>query len=123
VETHILYLNYLYPARVAMPTTKINVRKLILKKNQYTNIQFILSYFVDFVYFEKNCDITKFSFNSMFIEVLWDTQYFLFFHLVHRRINQKVFLHVSKPHRALHVRSMDSPNLIHTLVTIFPVLC
>ena len=57
-----------------------------------------------------------------FIDVLWDIQYFSFFHLVRKRINQKAFQRVSMPHRC-HVRSADSPNLIHTLGTIALVLC
>jgi hypothetical protein len=47
-----------------------------------------------------------------------NVQYFLFFLLVCTRINRKVFQRVSKLHRVVHVRSMDFPNLVHTLVAI-----
>lgn len=61
--------------------------------------------------------------SDLIIEVLLDTQYFLFFRLVRTRICQKVFRRVSRPHKAVHVRSMDFPNLVHTLVAIVPVPC
>ena len=51
-------------------------------------------------------------------EVLWHTQYFSLFHLVRKRINQKAFRRLSRRHRAAHVRSTDSPNLIHTRVVL-----
>ena len=50
-----------------------------------------------------------------FLEVLWDIQYFWYFHLVLKWIYQKAFQLVSRPHRAEHVRTMDSPNLIISL--------
>jgi hypothetical protein len=34
------------------------------------------------------------------------------------RINRKVFQRVSKPHKVVHLRSMDFPNLVHTLVAM-----
>ena len=58
----------------------------------------------------------------MNIYIYWsavgDTQYFSFSHLVRKRINQKAFRRMSRPHKAAHVRSTDSPNLIHRLATI-----
>jgi len=38
---------------------------------------------------------------------------FLLCSLVCRRINLKVYRRVSIPHRTVHVRSMDFPNLVH----------
>jgi hypothetical protein len=52
------------------------------------------------------------------LKSFWIIQYFLFFLLVFIRINRKVFQRVSKPHRVVHLRSMDFPNLVHTLVAI-----
>ena len=49
--------------------------------------------------------------------MLLDTQYYLFFLLVRTQTHQ-VFRHVSRPHTAVHVRSMDFSNLDHTLVEI-----
>jgi hypothetical protein len=49
---------------------------------------------------------------------LLNIQYFLFFLLVCTRINWKVFQRVSNPHTVVHLRSMDFPNLVHTLVAM-----
>jgi hypothetical protein len=54
----------------------------------------------------------------VFIEELLNIQYFLFFLLVCTRINRKVFHRVSKLHTVVHVRNMDFPNLVHTLIAM-----
>jgi hypothetical protein len=54
----------------------------------------------------------------VFIEELLNIKYFLFFLLVCTRIKRKVFQRVSKLHTVVHVRSMDFPNLVHTLIAM-----
>jgi hypothetical protein len=39
------------------------------------------------------------------------------------RINRKVFQRVSKPHTVVHLRSMDFPKLVHTLLAMSMSLC
>jgi hypothetical protein len=65
-----------------------------------------------------NLNETRYFVFIVFIEELFNIQYFLFFLLVCTRINRKVFQRVSKPHTVLHVRSMDFSNLVHTLVAM-----
>jgi len=64
----------------------------------------------------------KFCFSSVYWRTFGYT-IFLVFLLVCTRINQKVSRRVRKPHTAVHVRSMDFPNLVIKLVAIVPVLC
>jgi hypothetical protein len=75
-----------------------------------------------------NLNETRFFVLIVFIEELLNIQYLLFFPLVCTRINWKVFQRVIKPHTSythtvVHVKSMDFPNLVHTLVAIVLVLC
>jgi hypothetical protein len=65
-----------------------------------------------------NLNETRYFVLIMFIEKLLNIQYFLFFFQVCTRINRKVFQSVSKPDTVVHVRSMDFPNLPHTLITM-----
>jgi ABC-type multidrug transport system permease subunit len=64
-----------------------------------------------------NLNKTRYFVLIVFIEELLNIQYFLFFLLVCTRINQ-VFQRVSKPHTVNHLRSIDFPNLVHTLVAM-----
>ena len=61
---------------------------------------------------QRKCLCLNFDYRSAFGYTI-----FLFFHLLHTQIHQ-VFRRVSRPHTAVHVQSMDFPNLVHTLVAI-----
>jgi hypothetical protein len=65
-----------------------------------------------------NLNETRYFVLIVFIEKLLNIQYFLLFFLVCTRINRKVFQCVSKPDTVVHVRSMNFPNLVHTLLTM-----
>jgi hypothetical protein len=65
-----------------------------------------------------NLNLTRYFTLIVFIEELLNTQYFLFFLLVCTRINRKVLRRVSKPHTVVHLRSIDFPNLVHTIVAM-----
>jgi hypothetical protein len=65
-----------------------------------------------------NLNETHFFVLIVFIEELLNIQYFMFFFLVCTRINRKVFQCVSKPDTVVHMRSIDFPNLVHTLITM-----
>ena len=61
----------------------------------------------------------KCLFKFCLLKSFWIHNILCFFHLVRTQIHQ-VFRSVSRPHRptAVHVRSMNFPNLVHILVAI-----
>ena len=76
-----------------------------------------------FIYFHRNNSyILTFCFSSLYWRAFGYT-IFLDFPSIEYRNESEGFPTLSKPHTAIHVRNMDFPNLVLTLVAIVPVIC